>query len=47
MVSIQSHGMYIAPPGMGRNWRESQSPYMGLQGFYHTTQCQPTWQLWW
>ena len=46
-VSIQSHGMYIPPPGMGRNWREVQSPYIGLQGFYYTRQCQPIWWLWW
>ncbi len=46
-MGIQSHGMYIPPPGINKDWKESQSPYMGLQGFYYTTQCQPIWWLWW
>lgn len=27
-MGIQSHGMYIPPPGINRNWKESQSPYI-------------------
>ncbi|GAB6945753.1 hypothetical protein JCM14467A_25350 [Vulcanisaeta sp. JCM 14467] len=46
-MNPQSHGTYIPPPGISKNWRETQSPYTGLQEFYHTTQCQPIWWLWW